>query len=73
MVGENNQYFIKNVAHKFKSKCLIYYCGFFRVNFNFVQKKVTLRELRKGKQMVIADCFKMEFKLAQRFLVSLYI
>jgi 3-hydroxyisobutyryl-CoA hydrolase len=30
--------------------------------------KVTLSELRKGKQMVITDCFKMEYKLALRFL-----
>ncbi|GBB93781.1 hypothetical protein RclHR1_02230007 [Rhizophagus clarus] len=30
--------------------------------------KVTLRELRKGKQMVITDCFKMEYKLVQKFL-----
>ncbi|RIA84752.1 ClpP/crotonase-like domain-containing protein [Glomus cerebriforme] len=30
--------------------------------------KVTLRELRKGKHMVITDCFKMEYKLVQRFL-----
>ncbi|CAG8762774.1 1872_t:CDS:2, partial [Racocetra persica] len=30
--------------------------------------KVTLKELRKGKNMVITDCFKMEYKLAQKFL-----
>ncbi|CAG8435187.1 4601_t:CDS:2 [Funneliformis mosseae] len=30
--------------------------------------KVTLKELRKGKQMVITDCFKMEYKLAQKIL-----
>ncbi|CAG8443405.1 2026_t:CDS:2 [Acaulospora colombiana] len=30
--------------------------------------KVTLMELRKGKKMVITDCFKMEYELAQKFM-----
>ncbi|CAG8653964.1 7404_t:CDS:2 [Acaulospora morrowiae] len=30
--------------------------------------KVTLMELRRGKKMVITDCFKMEYGLAQKFL-----
>ncbi|CAG8550808.1 13624_t:CDS:2, partial [Cetraspora pellucida] len=30
--------------------------------------KVTLKGLRKGKNMVITDCFKMEYVLAQKFL-----
>lgn len=32
--------------------------------------KVTLQQLRKGKQLGIADCFKMEFNLVQKFLVG---
>ncbi|RUS22253.1 ClpP/crotonase-like domain-containing protein [Endogone sp. FLAS-F59071] len=32
--------------------------------------KVTLQQLRKGKQLGIADCFKMEFNLVQKFLVT---
>ncbi|RIB09845.1 3-hydroxyisobutyryl-coenzyme A hydrolase [Gigaspora rosea] len=30
--------------------------------------KVALKQLRKGKNMVITDCFKMEYRLAQKFL-----
>ncbi|KAJ3319971.1 hypothetical protein HDV06_005789 [Boothiomyces sp. JEL0866] len=32
--------------------------------------KVTLAQLRRGARMHIADCFKMEYRLAQQFLVS---
>ncbi|KAL1923073.1 mitochondrial 37S ribosomal protein mS47 [Calcarisporiella thermophila] len=32
--------------------------------------RVTLEQLRRGKEMSIAECFKMEYRLAQQFLVT---
>jgi len=75
MVDGNNKHFVKNVTYKFKGGLpykvvLDFYLIKSSLIYSTLSKKVTLSALRKGKKMVITDCFKMEYKLVQKILVS---